>query len=56
MSAPYSIGLIRYGVPKVLSITSGILCAWAISESFLISIIFEFGFPRVSIKIAFVFS
>ena len=25
-------------------------------ESFLISIIFEFGFPRVSIKIAFVFS
>ena len=47
MSAPYSMGLIRYGVPNVLSITSGILCAWAMSEIFFISIIFEFGFPRL---------
>ena len=49
MSAPCSIGLIKNGVPNVLSTTSGRLCLWAI---FAISSIFgisEFGLPKVSI-------
>ena len=56
ISAPCSIGLKRYGVPKVLSTINGILCLCAISATASISIIFEFGFPKVSIYTAFVFS
>ena len=56
MSAPYSIGLTRYDVANVLSITNGILCACAIFAIFSISTTSEFGFPSVSINTAFVFS
>ena len=56
MSAPYSIGRTRYGVANVLSTTSGILCLCAIFATASISMMFEFGLPKVSIKIAFVFS
>ena len=42
ISAPYSIGLIRYGVPNVLSIISGILCACAILATASISVTSEF--------------
>ena len=56
MSAPCSIGLTRYGVANVLSITSGILCACAISAIFSISTTSELGFPNVSINTALVLS
>ena len=56
ISAPYSIGLTRYGVANVLSITSGILCACAISAIFSISTTSELGFPNVSINTALVLS
>ena len=49
ISAPCSIGLIRYGVPNVLSITSGILCACAILAIASISTTSELGLPSVSI-------
>jgi len=49
ISAPYSIGRIRYGVPNVLSITSGILWACAISAIASISVTSELGLPSVSI-------
>ena len=55
-SAPCSIGLNKYGVPKVLSTTNGMLCLWAISANASTSTIFEFGFPKDSINTAFVFS
>jgi hypothetical protein len=51
-----SIGLKRYGVAKVLSTTRGILWAWAILATFSISIRLAFGFPILSMKIAFVLS
>lgn len=56
ISAPYSIGLIRYGVPNVLSTTNGILCLCAIFAILSISTTSEFGFPKDSIYTAFVFS
>ena len=56
MSAPCSIGLTRYGVANVLSITSGILCAGAIYAIFSISTTSELGFPNVSINTALVLS
>ena len=56
ISAPCSSGLKRYGVPNVLSTISGILYLCAISATASTSIIFEFGFPNVSIYTNFVFS
>ena len=49
ISAPYSIGLTRYGVANVLSTRSGILCACAIFAIASISTTSELGLPRVSI-------
>ena len=49
ISAPYSIGLTRYGVANVLSTTSGILCLCAIFARASMSTTSEFGFPSVSI-------
>ena len=40
----------------MLSITRGIPCLWARSETFSISIILELGLPRVSIDINLVLS
>ena len=56
ISAPCSMGRIRYGVPKVLSITTGIPCLWAICAIASISGISLLGFPRVSRKTALVLS
>ena len=41
--------------PNVLSIMSGMLWRWAISATASMSMMFELGLPRVSIKTAFVF-
>ena len=55
MSAPCSNGRIKYGVPNVLSMTTGSPCLCAISAILSISGISEFGFPSVSRYTAFVF-
>ncbi|MNI80234.1 hypothetical protein D3C73_1367490 [compost metagenome] len=47
-SAPYSIGLTKYGVPKVLSIISGILFSCAILATVSISKTLILGLPIVS--------
>ena len=56
MSAPCSIGRIRYGVPNVLSTTTGSPCLCAISAIASRSGISLLGFPNVSRYIAYVFS
>ena len=56
ISAPYSIGLTKYGVANVLSTTNGILCSWATLAKASISTTSELGFPKVSIYTAFVLS
>ena len=48
ISAPCSIGRIRYGVPKVLSTKTGMPCLCAISAIASISGMSLFGFPSVS--------
>ena len=49
-------GRIRFGVPNVLSITSGILFSCAIFAISSISTTLEFGLPSVSMNTAFVLS
>jgi len=54
MSAPYSIGLRRYGVANVLSTMSGIPFSWAILATSSISMRSAFGLPSDSMKTALV--
>lgn len=56
ISAPYSIGLTRYGVANVLSTIRGIPASCAIFATLSISTTSELGLPSVSICIALVFS
>ena len=55
MSAPNSIGRIRYGVATVLSTTSGTPASWATPATPSMSRMSFFGFEIVSAKNAFVF-
>ena len=56
MSAPWSSGLNRYGVAKVLSTTSGTPWEWHMSASASMSIRLALGFPMGSTKTILVFS
>ena len=56
MSAPYSIGFIRYAVATVLSMISGTPALCAASERSLISVTSSLGFPIVSAKYNLVLS
>ena len=55
MSAPCSMGRRRYGVAKVLSMTTGTPCACAALATASMSTRSAFGLPTVSMKTHFVF-
>ena len=48
MSAPWSIGRIRYGVAIVLSTISGMPASWAIAATASMSSVSSLGLPTVS--------
>ncbi len=48
MSAPWSIGLMRYGVAIVLSTISGMPASWAMAATASMSSVSSLGLPTVS--------